>query len=197
LTKSAKLVEDEQWGMIEVSPRSQRVADLLVEMAVSDPSEVRLAGIGQNRVSVQAKENGTTINSSLSTPDLEKSPKVNGASSEESQLVNAKFLVVDNRSFYVVSATMQVLGMVVEYLTLMVNLPSLDMECMSRLVEFLKVSFLPYIFLKLLNNIGQAFNSRTCQVVLGAGAMRSAGLRNITARHLGEYSLEGCGEHSN
>ena len=31
----------------------------------------------------------------------------------------------------------------------------------------------------------QAFNSRTCQVVLGAGAMRSAGLKNITARHLG------------
>jgi vacuolar protein sorting-associated protein 54 len=152
LTKSAKLVEDEQWGMIEVSPRSQRVADLLVEMAVSDPSEVRLARIGQNRVSVQAKENG--INSSLSTPDLEKLPKVNGASSEEPQPANAKFLVVDNRSFYVVSATMQVLGMVVEYLTLMVNLPSLDMECMSRLVEFLKVSFLPYIFLNLLNNIG-------------------------------------------
>lgn len=28
------------------------------------------------------------------------------------------------------------------------------------------------------------FNSRTCQVVLGAGAMRSAGLKNITAKHL-------------
>lgn len=30
----------------------------------------------------------------------------------------------------------------------------------------------------------QLFNSRTCQVVLGAGAMRSAGLKNITAKHL-------------
>jgi vacuolar protein sorting-associated protein 54 len=38
---------------------------------------------------------------------------------------------------------------------------------MSRIIEFLK-----------------AFNSRTCQVVLGAGAMRSAGLKNITAKHL-------------
>ncbi|KAJ3504343.1 hypothetical protein NMY22_g17957 [Coprinellus aureogranulatus] len=38
---------------------------------------------------------------------------------------------------------------------------------MSRVIEFLK-----------------AFNSRTCQVVLGAGAMRSAGLKNITAKHL-------------
>lgn len=33
----------------------------------------------------------------------------------------------------------------------------------------------------------QSFNSRTCQVVLGAGAMRSAGLKNITAKHLGRY----------
>ena len=32
--------------------------------------------------------------------------------------------------------------------------------------------------------IRQQFNSRVCQVVLGAGAMRSAGLKNITARHL-------------
>lgn len=29
------------------------------------------------------------------------------------------------------------------------------------------------------------FNSRTCQLVLGAGAMRSAGLKHITAKHLG------------
>lgn len=28
------------------------------------------------------------------------------------------------------------------------------------------------------------FNSRVCQVILGAGAMRSAGLKNITAKHL-------------
>lgn len=29
------------------------------------------------------------------------------------------------------------------------------------------------------------FNSRVCQVILGAGAMRSAGLKNISAKHLG------------
>jgi vacuolar protein sorting-associated protein 54 len=34
----------------------------------------------------------------------------------------------------------------------------------------------------------QSFNSRTCQVVLGAGAMRSAGLKNITAKHLGQFA---------
>ena len=30
----------------------------------------------------------------------------------------------------------------------------------------------------------QVFNSRTCQLVLGAGALAAAGLRSITAKHL-------------
>jgi vacuolar protein sorting-associated protein 54 len=42
-------------------------------------------------------------------------------------------------------------------------------EIMQKLVELLKL-----------------FNSRVCQVILGAGAMRSAGLKNITAKHLGK-----------
>jgi protein-S-isoprenylcysteine O-methyltransferase Ste14 len=32
--------------------------------------------------------------------------------------------------------------------------------------------------------VGQVFNSRTCQLVLGAGALAAAGLRSITAKHL-------------
>ena len=55
-----------------------------------------------------------------------------------------------------------------DYLKVIVNLSMLTTDTMSRVIEFLK-----------------AFNSRTCQVVLGAGAMRSAGLKNITAKHLG------------
>ena len=32
----------------------------------------------------------------------------------------------------------------------------------------------------------QHFNSKTCQLVLGAGAVEAVGLKTITARHLGE-----------
>ena len=35
----------------------------------------------------------------------------------------------------------------------------------------------------------KAFDSSTCQVVLSAGAMRSAGLKSSTAKHLGESPL--------
>lgn len=70
-----------------------------------------------------------------------------------------------------VSATLKVIEMLLDYMRVIVNLSLLTTEAMSRTIEYLK-----------------AYNSRTCQVVLGAGAMRSAGLKNITAKHLGMRS---------
>ncbi|KAF9937686.1 hypothetical protein BGZ65_001174 [Modicella reniformis] len=54
-----------------------------------------------------------------------------------------------------------------EYLDILNNISALTTDVMQRIIELLKL-----------------FNSRTCQVILGAGAMRSAGLKNITAKHL-------------
>lgn len=79
-----------------------------------------------------------------------------------------KHLKIEDRHFFAVQATLDVLVLLSDYLRVIVNLPTLVTETMSRIIELLK-----------------AFNSRTCQVVLGAGAMRSAGLKNITAKHLG------------
>ncbi|KAN0130215.1 Vps54-like domain containing protein, partial [Lactarius tabidus] len=50
---------------------------------------------------------------------------------------------------------------------IIVNLRLLMTDMMLHVIKFLR-----------------AFNSQTCQVVLGTGAMRSAGLKNITAKHL-------------
>lgn len=80
----------------------------------------------------------------------------------------SKNLRIEDHEFFIVSATAEVLILLLDYLRVIVNLPMLTTDTMSRIIEFLK-----------------AFNSRTCQVVLGAGAMRSAGLKNITAKHLG------------
>jgi vacuolar protein sorting-associated protein 54 len=65
--------------------------------------------------------------------------------------------------------------LLLDYLRVIVNLSTLTTDTMSRVIEYLK-----------------AFNSRTCQVVLGAGAMRSAGLKNITAKHLGMLHQTVC-----
>jgi vacuolar protein sorting-associated protein 54 len=90
--------------------------------------------------------------------------RANGVSSPPP---SRKYLRIEDRSHFAVSATQDTLYLLVDYLKVIVNLSLLTTDTMSRIIEFLK-----------------AFNSRTCQVVLGAGAMRSAGLKNITAKHL-------------
>lgn len=79
----------------------------------------------------------------------------------------AKHLSIEDTTFFLVQATVGTLDMLVEYGQLIVSLDLVVTDVMSRIIEYLK-----------------SFNSRTCQVVLGAGAMRSAGLKNITAKHL-------------
>lgn len=78
-----------------------------------------------------------------------------------------RLVTVEDKTFHVVNATAESLSLLGDYLTIVINLELVVTDVISRIIEFLK-----------------SFNSRTCQVVLGAGAMRSAGLRNITAKHL-------------
>ncbi|KAJ9125183.1 hypothetical protein QFC22_000137 [Naganishia vaughanmartiniae] len=79
----------------------------------------------------------------------------------------AKTLMIEDQSFNVVSATLRSVVLLQDYAKVVVNLDVIVSDVMNRIIEYLK-----------------SFNSRTCQVVLGAGAMRSAGLKNITAKHL-------------
>ncbi|KIR70785.1 hypothetical protein CNBG_9448 [Cryptococcus deuterogattii R265] len=93
----------------------------------------------------------------------------NGKESEskEGDKVVGKQLHVGSKKFFVVKATAESLVLLSGYVGVVVNLGEVGGDVISRVIEFLK-----------------SFNSRTCQVVLGAGAMRSAGLKNITAKHL-------------
>ncbi|KIR55271.1 hypothetical protein I315_01857 [Cryptococcus gattii Ru294] len=93
----------------------------------------------------------------------------NGKESEskEDDKVVGKQLHVGSKKFFVAKATAESLVLLSEYVGVVVNLREVGGDVISRVIEFLK-----------------SFNSRTCQVVLGAGAMRSAGLKNITAKHL-------------
>ncbi|KAJ2803049.1 hypothetical protein H4R20_003040 [Coemansia guatemalensis] len=74
---------------------------------------------------------------------------------------------IGGSAFHVVGCSLVLVKSVVEYLQCAVSIPALATDILQRLVEIFKT-----------------FNSRSCQVVLGAGAMRSAGLKNISAKHL-------------
>jgi len=127
----------------------QHMADVLVDSAVRDSPELIIGETDDSK-------------STNGTPPLPSQPP-----SQQNGSTPHKYLRIEERPYFCVSATGAVLGLLFDYLKLVVNLPMLNTDTMGRVIEFLK-----------------AFNSRTCQVVLGAGAMRSAGLKNITAKHL-------------
>ncbi|KAG1756409.1 Vps54-like protein-domain-containing protein [Suillus paluster] len=150
ISQSAKLVEDEQWNpMSEVPAALQHMADVLVDSAVRDSPELIV---------------GETDSSTSAPSPLPSQPP---SSNSNGSTPSSKYLRIEERPYFCVSATGAVLSLLFDYLKLVVNLSMLNIDTMGRVIEFLK-----------------AYNSRTCQVVLGAGAMRSAGLKNITAKHL-------------
>ncbi|KAF5389861.1 hypothetical protein D9757_003618 [Collybiopsis confluens] len=187
LTQSAKLVEDEQWAPQDVTLEIQTTANMIIDSAMKDPAELILRPEAQEES--RTPTTPTPRNSFLSPlKGLLRTPTQNGTSSPTQPALppsitsstskssnrgtatstkKSKHLYVETNSFFTVPATSAVLSLLTNYLSVIINLNILTTDTMSRIIEFLK-----------------AFNSRTCQVVLGAGAMRSAGLKNITAKHL-------------
>ena len=170
ISRSAKLVEDELWNPTEVTPGLQQITNTIVDSAVRDPPDLIIKSedtiFSPSTVSFPTPSPTTTSSIAQSFSALIPKSMSNGSSSAPA---STKHLRIEERTHYVVSATAEVLTLLLDYLRVVINLPMLTTDTMSRVVEFLK-----------------SFNSRTCQVVLGAGAMRSAGLKNITAKHLGK-----------
>ncbi|DBA81853.1 hypothetical protein WJX77_011322 [Trebouxia sp. C0004] len=76
-------------------------------------------------------------------------------------------LRVKEQGFHVAHTVLLLLRMLQTYMTFQQAVPLLAADTARRAVELIKV-----------------FNSRMCQLVLGAGAMQVSGLRSITAKHL-------------
>ena len=78
-----------------------------------------------------------------------------------------EYLIVDGRKFVVVGTALMLLRMIVEYCQHAEDLPCVAWNILTQLVELIKM-----------------FNSRTCQLILGAGALQMVGLKTISVRNL-------------
>ncbi len=74
---------------------------------------------------------------------------------------------IEDDKFVLPHSAMIVLTRIEIFENLITGIPSITSEVVSNLLDYLKL-----------------FNSRSCQLILGAGATRSAGLKNITTKHL-------------
>ena len=75
--------------------------------------------------------------------------------------------IVDEEKYTVSNSSIFVLRGIERHLILLSHIPSMTSEIASSLCEYIKL-----------------FNSRLCQLILGAGAMATAGLKNINTKHL-------------
>lgn len=93
---------------------------------------------------------------------IESSKDGNGAA--KSKVRNA---TIDGQSYILVESAVAALRGIDQFANLIVAIPSMTTEASNTLLDFLKL-----------------FNSRSCQLILGAGARHTAGLKNINSKHL-------------
>ncbi|XP_017312530.1 vacuolar protein sorting-associated protein 54 [Ictalurus punctatus] len=77
------------------------------------------------------------------------------------------FLLVDGQKYAVVGTVLLLIRMFLEYCQCVNDIPSITTDMLTRLSDLLK-----------------HFNSRSCQLVLGAGALQVVGLKTITTKNL-------------
>lgn len=87
---------------------------------------------------------------------------VNGSGKEK-----VRTAVIDEQKYILPDSAVAIMRSIEEFEYLMANIPSMIQDIAPQLLEILKL-----------------FNSRSSQLILGAGATRSAGLKNITTKHL-------------
>ncbi|KAI9880861.1 MAG: hypothetical protein M1830_010456 [Pleopsidium flavum] len=92
---------------------------------------------------------------------------MNGAAASVPGKDKVHSATVDEQKYILPQSAMSVLKGVDSFEHLMTGIPSMTQEVALNLLEYLKL-----------------FNSRSAQLILGAGATRSAGLKNITTKHL-------------
>ncbi|KAM4612189.1 vacuolar protein sorting-associated protein 54 isoform 2-T2 [Polymixia lowei] len=78
-----------------------------------------------------------------------------------------EFLVVDGQKYAVVGTVLLLIRIFLEYCQCVNDIPSITTDMLTRLSDLLK-----------------HFNSRSCQLVLGAGALQVVGLKTITTKNL-------------
>lgn len=120
ITENARVVEEEQWGAVEVGPNVQACVALVVQIATNDPPALL---IGHR--SGSANGGASTGGAAGADIDLPAGP--------------AKQIDIEGKQFFAVSAGLTTIVALMEYLKVLVNVPMLTTDVMSKLIEFMKV----------------------------------------------------------
>ncbi|KAI5200354.1 Vps54-domain-containing protein [Aureobasidium subglaciale] len=109
---------------------------------------------------------GTRVWEDPSITEANNASSSSNGESTDSKSTNRPAYIDDTR-YILVSSAISLLQPIDNFLALMTSIPSITSAAVPALIDVLRT-----------------FNSRTSQLILGAGATRIAGLKNITTKHL-------------
>lgn len=180
MAKLKAVLDQETWVEVDVPDEFQSIVASLVStghLTTANSDE----GASYNGEAIPSNNDSHTQQKTEETDSLgiyetNKSEKVSSlTSAAQNNHVNMKergkstsqTLVYRGVGYHMVNCGLILLKMLSEYIDMNNFLSALSSEVVHRVVEILKF-----------------FNTRTCQLVLGAGAMQVSGLKSITSKHL-------------
>ncbi|KAI0966677.1 Vps54-like protein-domain-containing protein [Xylaria arbuscula] len=153
--KLAQAMESEQWNAKDFTEKDNVLLSRVLECSTQDS---------------QVWTEGNQIWIPFSELESNKGATSNGRSRAESNGTTkekTRSAVIDSEPFLLPNSAILCLEGMTHFLHLITGIPSMASDISASLIAYL-----------------QLFNSRCTQLILGAGATKSAGLKNITSRHL-------------
>ncbi|XP_028755196.1 vacuolar protein sorting-associated protein 54, chloroplastic isoform X1 [Neltuma alba] len=193
MAKIKAVLDQETWVEIDVPDEFQSIVNVLFSSdaltsenldgaeddnsknyddGVTDNNVLPMANTGQSNAEQQVEQTNSIEISAKNatihrTHSRNSSAQTNNTDSKDHKKSASQTLYFKGVNYHMVNCGLILLKMLSEYIDVNNFLPALSSEVVHRVVEILKF-----------------FNTRTCQLVLGAGAMQVSGLKSITSKHL-------------
>ncbi|XP_024532479.1 vacuolar protein sorting-associated protein 54, chloroplastic isoform X2 [Selaginella moellendorffii] len=164
ITKITAVLDQETWVAVDIPDEFQEIVDkvfIFDDSLENGEAESHSEANGE----CQPVENGGSI--APHDEKLETDSSTVTTVDKKLREKSIKTIRIGQIGYHTVNSGLILLKMIAEYVELSNALPALAAEVVHRVAEILKV-----------------FNSRACQLVLGAGALQVSGLKSITAKHL-------------
>ncbi|KAL7241390.1 hypothetical protein ACSBR1_014061 [Camellia fascicularis] len=164
MAKIKAVLDQETWVEVDVPDEFQAI---VTSLFCSEPLTAGHTDDGQDNT---AQVNSLPV---IEPTDNNKSDVLtslgqrNSTNNKQRGKSSSQTLLFRGVGYHMVNCGLILLKMLSEYIDMSNYLPVLSSEVVHRVVEILKF-----------------FNTRTCQLVLGAGAMQVSGLKSITSKHL-------------
>ncbi|KAG6013176.1 hypothetical protein E4U43_007452 [Claviceps pusilla] len=154
MQKLAQGMEADQWNAKDFSENSSRLLNMILNSSTQDLT----VWTEKNKLWIPHRD----LEKLPAEPSAEPAAEPNGTSKDKTRSA-----IIETEKFILPNSAILCLHGMGNFLYLIAGIPSMTTDVASSLVAYL-----------------QLFNSRCTQLILGAGATRSAGLKNITTKHL-------------